>query len=329
MRIKELDALRGIAALAVVLYHFTTRYNQIFNKEFICNFTFGWLGVPVFFILSGFVIYLTVNKSNTILKFLKSRFLRLYPTYWICIVLTLLFHFFSSLSINRLSFSDVLLNFTMFQGLFDIKNVDGAYWSLFPELIFYLLMAFLMLLKKQNTYYIYNIILIILGVLYLIWPNIVFEKILTIQYILLFMIGIAFYRIYNGINTYFDFILIFINWLVGTKLYYNSNQSISLILLYFAFLIIIGTYFLFVYGKLKFLSKSKTFMFLGYISYALYLIHQNIGYIIINFTEDYIGRFFSIILAILFAVGLATLITYKLEPNVRNLLHVKNDKNAK
>lgn len=48
MRIKELDALRGIAALAVVFYHFTTRYNEIFNKEFAFNFAYGWLGVPVF-----------------------------------------------------------------------------------------------------------------------------------------------------------------------------------------------------------------------------------------------------------------------------------------
>lgn len=329
MRIKELDALRGIAALAVVFYHFTTRYNQIFNKEFICNFSFGWLGVPVFFILSGFVIYLTVNKSKTSLSFFKKRFLRLYPTYWICLILTLIIECFSSLSINKLSLTNVLVNFTMFQELFNINNLDGAYWSLFPELMFYLIMGFLMFFKKQNAYYIYNGVLLFIGILYLIWPNVIFEKLIVIHYILLFMIGIAFYRIYNGIRNNIDFILIVMNWLVGTKLYYQSNQSIPLLLLYCAFLAIIGIYFLFIYKKLEFLSRSKILMFLGYISYALYLIHQNIGYIVINLTENYIGRFFAILLAISVAIGLAALITYKIEPFVHNLIALKNDKNAK
>lgn len=329
MRIKELDALRGIAALAVVFYHFTTRYNQIFNKESSVNFSFGWLGVPVFFILSGFVIYLTVNKCKNVKDFLKKRFFRLYPTYWICLFFTLIVQYISSFSVNKLTFSDILVNFTMFQELFSVNNLDGAYWSLFPELIFYLIMAILMLFKKQNTFYTYNVILILLGIIYMIWPIIVFEKLITIHYILLFMIGIAFYRIYNKINTNVDFTLIFFNWLIGTKLYYYSNQSISLILLYCFFFIIIGVYFLFIYGKLKFLANSKVLMFLGYISYTLYLIHQNIGYIVINFTENYIGRFYAILLAVSIAIGLATLITYKIEPIIRNLIAFKNDKNGK
>ena len=329
MRIKELDALRGIAALAVVLYHFTTRYNQIFNKEFSVNFSFGWLGVPVFFILSGFVIYLTINKCKNVKDFLKKRFFRLYPTYWICLFFTLIVQNISSFSVNNLTLSDVLINFTMFQELFNVNNLDGAYWSLFPELIFYLIMATLMLFKKQNTFYFYNVILILLGIIYLTWPVMVFEKLITIHYILLFMIGIAFYRIYNKINTSVDFILIFFNWLIGTKLYYYSNQSISLFLLYCFFLIIIGVYFLFIYGKLKFLANSKVLMFLGYISYTLYLIHQNIGYVIINFTENHIGRFFSVLLAMFIVLILATIITFKIEPFFRNLIVFKNDENEK
>lgn len=329
MRIKELDALRGIAALAVVFYHFTTRYNEIFNKEFAFNFAYGWLGVPVFFILSGFVIYLTVNKSNTVLNFFKKRFLRLYPTYWICLLITLSIEYFSGFFINSLSSLDIVLNFTMFQQFLGFKHVDGAYWSLLPELLFYILMAGLMLIKKQNNFYLYNGILILLGAIHVLLPLPIIGKLIAIHYILLFMIGIAFYRIYNHIHSKIDYVLIFLNWIVGTKLYHLEHHSTTLLFLYSAFLLIIGLYFLFINGKLKFLAKSKMLMFLGYISYTLYLIHQNIGYIIINLTESYVGRFFAMILAIFVALGLATLITYKIEPIVRNLIAFKNDKNGK
>ena len=83
MRIYELDAFRGIAAMAVVLYHYSTRYNEIFDVTSFLNFSFGWMGVPLFFILSGFVITLSVNRCKSPFEFLYRRFIRLYPTYWI------------------------------------------------------------------------------------------------------------------------------------------------------------------------------------------------------------------------------------------------------
>lgn len=89
MRIKELDVFRGFAALAVVLYHYTTMYNKMCNVSSSWELPYGWLGVPVFFILSGFVIYLTVDKSKSAIDFLKKRFIRLYPTYWLCLLITL------------------------------------------------------------------------------------------------------------------------------------------------------------------------------------------------------------------------------------------------
>lgn len=319
MRIKELDVFRGFAAMSVVLYHYTTFYNLKFSTDYQWNFSYGWLGVPVFFILSGFVISLTVNRSSDALDFVKKRFIRLFPTFWICLLSTLIIECITGYFIKDLSIGDILMNFAMFGQFFGFKYVDGSYWSLLPELLFYLLIAVLMIIKKIKSYYLINAILLVIGIVHLFSPIPILGKLLTIHYILLFMIGIAFYRIYNEINDNWDYILIVINFAVSTPLYLvnHKHNTNSLVFLYVAFGLIICLYFLFVKGHLKFLSNFKPLLFLGNVSYALYLIHQNIGYIIINKTESLIGRSLAILFAMVISIGLASIITYKIEPFVK------------
>ena len=84
-RYKELDALRGIAALIVVLFHFTMEREQAK-----LGFELGVTGVDLFFIISGFVIYMTINKVSTTLEFVINRFTRLFPVYWSCVTFTFL-----------------------------------------------------------------------------------------------------------------------------------------------------------------------------------------------------------------------------------------------
>ena len=85
MRIKELDAMRGIAALSVVLFHFTFGFNHNDTNTF---FHKGYLGVQLFFIISGFVIFMTFEKTQNIKVFLLGRFTRLYPAYWFACILS-------------------------------------------------------------------------------------------------------------------------------------------------------------------------------------------------------------------------------------------------
>lgn len=81
-RLIELDALRGIAALSVVIYHYTTRYNSLYGHDsFLDNNYFHYCsqGVQLFFMISGFVIFLTLNHIKKPMDFVISRFSRLYP----------------------------------------------------------------------------------------------------------------------------------------------------------------------------------------------------------------------------------------------------------
>ena len=87
MRINELDALRGIAAIAVVLFHYTYRLEEVFNLNiFQYRFAIGHYGVELFFAISGFVIFMTTAKIKSVKVFFWKRFLRLYPTFLICMI---------------------------------------------------------------------------------------------------------------------------------------------------------------------------------------------------------------------------------------------------
>src|SRR3954454_2537178 len=89
-RFQELDVLRGLAALAVVLFHYLTRYDQIYTPrgDVPFGFPFGTSGVELFFVISGFVIFMTLARCASASDFLISRFSRLYPTYWAAVLLT-------------------------------------------------------------------------------------------------------------------------------------------------------------------------------------------------------------------------------------------------
>ena len=92
-RIIELDALRGIAAIFVLIYHYTYRYNSLYGHSGILEelgFYWGKQGVQLFFMISGFVIFLSLNHLKKPMDFIVSRFSRLYPPFWIAIACTFL-----------------------------------------------------------------------------------------------------------------------------------------------------------------------------------------------------------------------------------------------
>jgi peptidoglycan/LPS O-acetylase OafA/YrhL len=133
-RFDPLDALRGIAALSVFLFHYTAKYREFFGHFFSekLDFKFGFYGVSLFFIISGFVIFMTVNNVKNTSEFIYRRSLSLYPTFWICLLIT-----FLGVNIGGLlpklftTWKNFFFNLTMFyrnlQMFTDIKDVDGAY----------------------------------------------------------------------------------------------------------------------------------------------------------------------------------------------------------
>ena len=89
-RLNQLDALRGLAAMAVVLFHFSTRFSELYPQAApqAWSVPLGYVGVNLFFIISGFVIFMTVERTARPADFVVSRISRLYPAYWVAIILT-------------------------------------------------------------------------------------------------------------------------------------------------------------------------------------------------------------------------------------------------
>src|SRR5476651_2004832 len=148
-RLLELDCLRGIAVILVITFHFTLGEPDL--KPY---FRFGCTGVDLFFMISGFVIFLTIEKTKHYKDFLISRFSRLYPAYWTGVTVTTLFILGWSFAIkSHHSFpglKDYAVNLTMFPSYFNVRYIDGVYWTLLVELLFYLLILCVFLAKKLH-----------------------------------------------------------------------------------------------------------------------------------------------------------------------------------
>ena len=313
MRLKELDSLRGIAIILVILFHYTTRYSISFEAVetiSLINFKYGGSGVSLFFMISGFVIYLSILKVKNAKSFFLKRFVRLYPTFWICMLITFIVMNLSPISKYHRTIPDLLVNITMVPQIFGFDRIDGVYWSLLPELMFYIMIGSLLFFNRIN--YIINIcflwlVLIIANNFYDVMPLRIF---FNLKYGYFFIMGIAFYNLKNNIKTSVNHLLIFLSFI--TYIYCNGFSIKSFYILTYILL-----FYLFVYDKLKWISV-KFLIYFGKISYPLYLTHQFIGYYIIySLLELNIHNPFILFVIPLLVTGLLShFVVYHLEIHI-------------
>lgn len=137
IRLQGVDALRGLAALWVALSHYLPHWNDRGGRAVILvPHAWGIHAVELFFVISGFVIFMTLEKCRTVRDFAILRFSRLYPAYWA----TLAFASLMGWAVWRQPLwpADLLANLTMFQEFLGYPDSDNVYWSLTAELAFYL-----------------------------------------------------------------------------------------------------------------------------------------------------------------------------------------------
>jgi peptidoglycan/LPS O-acetylase OafA/YrhL/cation transport regulator ChaB len=148
-RLLGLDGLRFAAAVAVLLHHYVSRWSLVWGsppEEVFPTLSgvlaYAAIGPEQFFVISGFVILMTA-WGRSVPEVLASRLARLYPAYWAAVVLTSLLLLVFWPDGKPISVGEAAVNLTMFQSLFDIRHVDGVYWTLWVELRFYLLVLVL------------------------------------------------------------------------------------------------------------------------------------------------------------------------------------------
>jgi peptidoglycan/LPS O-acetylase OafA/YrhL len=139
-RLHLLDGLRFVAAAAVLSTHYfnTNPLSGVIPSPDFAAIgqvaRYGFLGVHVFFVISGFVILATAYKAGAV-EFVSGRFARIVPTFAICALITL-----TVTSIDgRQAFSPwlYLANLTFEPHIFGLTYIDGAYWTLRYEVQFY------------------------------------------------------------------------------------------------------------------------------------------------------------------------------------------------
>lgn len=280
-RFLELDSLRGIAALLVLFFHYTMG-----REESDLGFKLGTTGVDLFFIISGFVISFSLNKVNSGLEFVINRVSRLYPTYWFVVVFT--FVIMTAYGLTKGANPHWLAffgNLTMFQFYLNIPDLDGPYWTMIIEMIFYIFMLILFLthilkyVREIGAVICLSIIMLKFGF----WSNSVqefFVRVPMFQFFPLFFAGVVFYKLRTeSKNLVYNYILVFFCLLTQISMIGSSGKShfyishteyAGMLILYFTLFI------LFAHGKLSFIV-NKPLLFFGKISYPLYLIHQYIS----------------------------------------------------
>jgi Predicted acyltransferases len=146
-----IDLLRFLAAFGVMCYHYFVTPgsgNNLFS--FLINH--GYLGVELFFIISGFVIFFSVIKPAK--EYALGRFLRLYPLFWFCCTITYLATVIFPHG-GHAPISQYLSNFLIVSDGTIIKPIDLSYWSLTEEIIFYTTIGLFVYIfgKKRILYY--------------------------------------------------------------------------------------------------------------------------------------------------------------------------------
>ncbi|MDE2228819.1 MAG: acyltransferase [Alphaproteobacteria bacterium] len=315
-RLRGLDALRGVAASAVVFFHYTYSFPRVTGRAFDVGFvaSAGHYGVDLFFIISGFVIFMTLEKSRRAYDFVGARVARIYPAYLASLLLTAAVVGLSSLPVLRPTLAQFLANVPMVPQVFGQEVVDGVYWTLAYEAGFYLFAATVIwccgLERIERVCAVWLAATLLLRFEpFVLWhyPYLLHMIRLTTtgSFAMLFIIGIMLYRICRGQArplTYLVLAAALAPTFAGplTFVHPMSGWGYFLLIASCAALVwLAGS------DRLP-LKPLAPLIFLGDISYSLYLLHESIGWVLMNrLLALGVGPMTTLVVAIAFAVALA------------------------
>ncbi|ELL7020647.1 acyltransferase [Salmonella enterica] len=340
-KFNSLQALRGVAALLVVLFHYRGFLNDgakesptIWDKLF----SHGIIGVDIFFIISGFIMVYTtwhyMRGKASLVRFLLNRAIRIIPLYYICLVIAFLlegamstFHYPDKVQ-NILS----ALTFTLYKTSTSPLYIDegGTYnirWTLNYEIYFYLVFALCLLVKHRVLalvtwgILVTSIIPVIAGYQLVIneqgYPfSSPYFGFLTNPLLLEFIIGVIVGWLYIKIKENFTsrkinllssisavVILVFIIWGIYTGSVHALDRKSSLVLGLLVLSLTLAESVL-----LAFIPRFLTYV--GNISFSLYLLHSAVGLAVVKRVGAVGDSTFKMMPSVLLAVGISILVAH-------------------
>lgn len=303
-RLYAIDGIRLVAALMVAVHHYVGSWrvdqpgNAIWGRPVSDTMptvfhiaAYGWIGVEIFFVISGFVICMSC-WGRTPRDFFVSRVIRLYPAYWFGIAFTT-----AVLVVapgpgiwDRLKLRDILLNFTMLQSGSGVENVDRVYWTLWSELRFYLL--FMVVVATGLTYRKVVIFCCVWGAAAMLAPVSEFH-LLTLaadpEGAWFFIAGLALYLMHRFGQDLLLWGILGMAWLMGQRqlgLRIDGTEHVSgwrgSMVIYTVFLLVMVAIALGATDRVRW----KWLVTAGSLTYPLYLIHYVAGTTVIGQLRD-------------------------------------------
>ncbi|SFN47809.1 Peptidoglycan/LPS O-acetylase OafA/YrhL, contains acyltransferase and SGNH-hydrolase domains [Chryseobacterium oleae] len=329
MKLNNLQILRGISALLVCCFHFKEYIN--FKDLPIGNILFakGSIGVSVFFVISGFIMAFTtlkkdfsIHTSKEIKLFYKRRIIRIVPLYfllsagWMIIGGTLMFYFHGE-GLRR------LIHSVLFLPQKDTFPVLYLGWSLNYEMFFYLIFG-LSLFFKKGRYIFISVFFIATYMAGLLFPTEnAYLKMVSSHLNLYFVVGILFALLLDkiSIRKIWAQVLCTAGILLFSAFLFNFIViSNSLLVLFVVSLFVLS--FLLLDYTLHF-KGNRLLIFLGDISYSLYLSHPFVELFFRRFKVEGYLNIPYFILKLIIVIGLAAFLYYFVEKKITYYLKLK------
>ncbi len=170
-RVAVLDGMRAVAILLVMGFHYGVRWTPPHSDTDLYPYhgffahlpvlgpvlNYGWAGVELFFVISGFVICMTLERCATVWDFARRRLARLWPAMLVCIAITMVVAQFGpaqwKVGVLSVISSALFIDPSLFGDGLGVNNlgwVDGVYWTLWIEVRFYILAAILFTLFRKR-----------------------------------------------------------------------------------------------------------------------------------------------------------------------------------
>lgn len=333
-KINNFDLIRLFAALQVVFTH-SVHHFEIGGllAKFGDLFVYYFPGVPIFFTISGFLIFWSFDRnSDDLKKYFRNRFLRLFPALWFCLIITIILllidipdiyillkakqfwiWIIAQLSIFQFWTPDILRSW-------GVGTPNGSLWTIAIEVQFYIfvpILYFILKKFKKNTFLIVLLFIIFSSIVNLYFGKYPEESMIykiasisVLPYLYNFLFGVLLYIFWDKIKNlvqgkffiwfgiYVTYIIIFGNWLgndLNSYFLYTPYHFISNIFL--AFLVLSAAF--------TFNGISNKLLNHNDISYGVYIYHM----LIINFLvqRNLIGEIKYLIVTFIVTIVLSTI----------------------
>ncbi len=334
-RLDYIDLLRVLAICGVISFHFL--YSAIArgrtpNVSFspISEWAkYGYLGVELFFMISGFVMAQSV-RDLTFRQFISKRFLRLYPTYWLALLIIFAISSFGFWKKPGPGAQELYFNLTMFPTALGSSWLDAAHWFMARQLQFYLAISLILLLrlgKYLNTIFVSWAVIAcawyFLGLpTFHIWYLNGFFALITGGAIINIIreFGFTPFRILGLIASYL--------WAIDSRMaktrWLNENRGPG----HSALIIVLVISAVFILMSLTWNAHVSNFpirgaAFAGTLSYPIYLVHDHIGGLAIAQFGTDTNKYYLYIIVVLFAILLGYSLL-KIERKIMSLFSHKS-----